>query len=222
MANPAKDITGQTFGYLTVVQRAGSRKTTGTSAKALWEVQCVCGKTSIMVGTNLRINTERVKSCGCKHSEAVLVGRKSKGMVSHGLSSHPMAHTWNGMRQRCQNPTNKDWKNYGARGISVCSRWESFERFWEDMHETHKAGLSLERKDNSKGYSPENCRWASRRRQGNNTRNSVLIQTPCGRITVAIAARRYKLKPITIYKRIELGWREEDLLKKVGWRKPTT
>jgi hypothetical protein len=79
------------------------------------------------------------------------------------------------MIQRCYNPNNKGYKNYGGRGIKVCARWlESFENFYEDMGDCPK-GLTLDRKDNDGDYTSENCRWATKEEQQNNTRINVWI-----------------------------------------------
>lgn len=91
--------------------------------------------------------------------------------------------TWSGMRSRCNNPSSKDYPRYGGRGITVCERWNSYDNFLADMG--HKPSLShtIERRDNSKGYSPDNCYWATMKQQMRNKRNSHLItrdgQTMC-------------------------------------------
>lgn len=209
MAMPAVDLTGQVFGYLTVLSRHGS--TSGTNTRATWMCRCICGSRVVKIGVNLRLSSRgSKKSCGCRISELYL---ESRG--THGMTGHPAWVTWTNMRSRCENPKDKDYRNYGARGIVVCERWRAFNLFWADMSPTYRAGLTIERMDNSQGYEPENCRWRSWTRQANNRRNNVMMDTPIGRITVAQAARRYGFKSITLRKRIEKGWPPERLLEPV-------
>lgn len=112
---------------------------------------------------------------------------------------------WIEMRQRCDNPNNKAYVNYGGRGITVCERWMRFENFLEDIG-PRPPGLSLERINNDFGYCKENCCWATRSEQNNNSRNNRnLTFNGCTQSTQAWA-RELNMRVNTIHSRLRLGW----------------
>ena len=172
--------------------------------KPIWELACVCGKTTLMQASEFVKQQKRgiTASCGCMKRATIAAKR-----TGHGMSKHPAYGVWRSMIDRCRLPTHHAYHNYGARGVTVCAEWQaSFGAFWADMGPTYAMGKTLERMDNSLGYAPGNCRWRSSRRQGNNKRTNVLLDTPIGRITVSQAARRYKLGRSTLDWRIKAGW----------------
>lgn len=124
----------------------------------------------------------------------------------------PTYQCWQDMKQRCNNPNSQQFHNYGARGIRVCQRWlDSFDNFLSDMGEKPD-GLTLDRIDNDKGYSPENCRWATKRQQRKNQRTIIMIafsgETMCRRDW----AKKTGLHETTIQYRMNAGWPIEDCL----------
>ena len=90
--------------------------------------------------------------------------------VSHGMKHHPLYRVWCGMKERCNNPHNKSYKNYGGKGIRVCAEWEeSFSVFYGwAMENGYKNGLTIDRMNCREGYSPDNCRWATVSQQNRN------------------------------------------------------
>lgn len=146
------------------------------------------------------------------------------GRATHGMSKHPLYQLWLRMRDRCNNPRNKDWLDYGGRGIKVCDAWGSFPCFVSDMG-ARPVGMTLERQDNDLGYSPNNCRWASRLEQGNNKRNNAVLTWGGRTLTIANWARATGLSSRVIQARISrYGWSidrtlSEPMRKPFYWRR---
>lgn len=130
-------------------------------------------------------------------------------MVKHGESFTPLHNTWMHMKARCYNPNSKDYKRYGGRGISVCDSWvHNYNAFsaWSKAN-GYREGLTLDRIDNDKGYSPENCRWVNRKVQANNTRNCVFYMYNGETHTLAEWADLVKIPKTTLWNRIKMyGW----------------
>jgi hypothetical protein len=117
---------------------------------------------------------------------------------------------WLKMRSRCERPSDKDWKYYGARGVRVCERWQTFDGFFSDMG-PRPAGMTLERIDNAKGYEPGNCEWATRDEQMGNRSNTVSIDHDGQTVTARQIARETGLPRNTVVHRIKRGWAYEDI-----------
>lgn len=128
-----------------------------------------------------------------------------------GYHATPEYITWGAMLGRCRNPKHQSYSQYGARGITVCKRWYLFTNFFEDMGFRPKS-KSLDRIDNSKGYSPENCRWASRIEQSNNRRGNKRITAFGKNLTLSEWAREIGISKVTLRSRIVRGWSTERAL----------
>lgn len=127
----------------------------------------------------------------------------------HGKCYTSTYHIWHGMVARCTNPNCAAYPDYGARGITVCDAWLTFEGFYRDMGE-RPAGKSLERTDNSKGYDPANCVWASRKAQNRNKRSNVLLTIKGETLCMSEWAERSGIKYATIHQRFtKYGWSAE-------------
>ncbi len=131
--------------------------------------------------------------------------KETKRNERHGMSSSVLYGRWSAMIQRCTNPKNAGYKSYGGRGISFDPRWKSFKNFMEDMSEGFKEELSLDRIDNDKGYSKENCRWVTMRQQNQNTSRNTFIDCEGEKLCVLACARKLGLHQATMYTRVYTG-----------------
>ena len=156
----ANNLFGRSFGRWTVT---GQFVTDGK--KRRWPCRCTCGNEKLILSDSLVAG--RSLSCGCLRVEGIL-----DRVTTHGMTHTPLYRIWGGMISRCSNPRVKCYDSYAGRGIGVCDEWKSFENFYRDMSDGYQIGLTLERKDNNKGYEPNNCVWATRAEQSRNRRPS--------------------------------------------------
>lgn len=210
MSKKFLDLTGVRVNRLTVLRRVEN-----VGRQPAWLCQCDCGAPKRVLGTHLRAGD--VIDCGCGRS-----ARQAKSRQTHGMTDSAEFRTWSGMKSRCSNPNGKYWAMYGGRGIAVCDRWlESFENFYADMG-PRPAGTTLDRIDNDKGYSPDNCRWATRKDQQNNRRANVIVTLDGVSKTLAQWAEYYGVPYPVVKDRRSKGVSGAALFAPLGRRKYKT
>lgn len=165
---PFVDLTGQRFGKLVVINRAGTR-----NREALWRCRCDCGNETLSRGGGLRGG--KVRSCGCTRIEKV---RKNPPRKTHGGRKDRLYKVWRGIHDRCTYPSHNRYKDYGGRGITMCDEWKEYENFrtWAVENgydpEAPRGVCTIDRIDVDGNYCPENCRWVSMEVQAQNKRRN--------------------------------------------------
>lgn len=203
---PNVDLTGKTFGRLTVIKlhdkdRLGNYR---------WWCRCSCGRELPVRGSSLKIG--RARSCGCLQRDRAAEQAKKMGAANlrHGATGTPEWIAWHNIRQRCGNPNAKEYDNYGGRGIKVCDRWQGetgFENFLVDMGSRPSSRHSIDRFPDQNGdYCPENCRWATAKEQQRNRTNNVLLTYNGKEQCLAAWAEEFRLTRRQLWTRIKAGW----------------
>lgn len=190
------DLTNRRFNRLTALERVLNQ-----GKKVVWKCKCDCGNITYVSTSNLTCN--RTKSCGCLKDEKLI-----QRSTTHNQRHTKLYEVWKTMKQRCFNPNNSSYKNYGGRGIIVCDNWKnSFQSFYDwSIQNGYKTNLSIDRINNNKDYCPENCRWADRQTQSNNTRTNHYITCNNETKTLADWVRSSNLKYGCVFNRIKKGW----------------
>ncbi len=165
----AKEMIGQKYGRLTVAERVENNR----HSQMVFRCECDCGNQTVIVAMSLR--SGHTKSCGCLMKDVASERLKGNQLgVKHGdcqAGNQTAEHRcWVSLFQRCYNPENNNYHKYGARGISVCSRWFEYENFLSDMGRKPSTVHSIDHIDNDGNYEPANCRWATWVEQNNNQR----------------------------------------------------
>ena len=194
------DLTGQRFGRLVVICESGRTK----GGKVVWLCRCSCGKKVAVIGTSLTRCNKPTVSCGCWNEEK---------KIKHGMHNTKIYAVWQQMMCRAGEWACDEYtaSRYKERGITLCEEWKVFEVFYEwAIANGYKEGLQLDRKDNNKGYCPENCHWVTQRENVNNRQKTVRLDdgTPlalfCYELGIVTCGENHS--PTPQYKRIRRAW----------------
>ena len=196
-------VQGARFGRWTVI---GEHPERDDQRRRRWQCRCDCGTTRMVLNFNLIGGQSR--SCGCLQAEIVTVHN-----TKHGQSHSPEHRAWRGMLDRCHVPSNGNYPRYGGRGITVCTAWQSFDRFYADVGPRPSPAHSLDRINNNLGYFPENVRWATRTEQANNRRNNRMLTFNGITQSATEWARSLGMRDNSaILERLRMGWSLERAL----------
>ena len=185
------DLSGEKFGYLVVSDR-NPRKGT------FWNCTCQCGNQSVVSTSNLKNGNQT--SCGCIRKQ-----KAAARTYRHGMIGTREYESWMHAKGRCFNSDNAAYLNYGGRGITMCEKWKnSFEAFYSDMGPCPPK-YTLDRKDNDGNYEPGNCRWATRKTQNRNRRDTVMLDYNGETISLRDLAARHGMNFDALRHRYENG-----------------
>jgi len=158
--------------------------------------ECECGRKFVCISAS--VSRGLTSSCGCS------IGDR------HGMRQYPVYRIWSHMKGRCNNVTDAAYGDYGGRGIKLCDRWDaSFMNFYRDMGSPPEGG-TIDRIDNSKGYSPENCRWSTRKEQARNRRSNVYLTVDGVTKLQSDWVKELGMSTSTIQRRRKKGWTERE------------
>ncbi len=217
----AEDISGMKFGRLTVLSRCEN-----INGRVAWLCRCDCGAEKKIPAKPLKSGA--TTSCGCYRREcSVALGGNPEYIAKRKLSgaTHGQARrgektnlylTWLRIKKRCNSPMDKDYPNYGGRGITVCQRWDSFEAFAEDMGDKPTIGHQIDRIDPNGPYSPENCRWVTPSVQAQEHKRDLRPTTVDGIMfpSLSAAVRHFGVVSMTTaFQRIQSGYSIEEAIK---------
>ena len=173
----------------------------------MWKCRCECGNVIIARAENL--HSGNTQSCGCYKSDL-----HRERMYKHGMSGSRLAHIFSAMKDRCYNKNNYEYDIYGGRGIAICDEWLSDSKsFYEwAINNGYSEELSIDRIDNNKGYSPNNCRWADWYTQANNVRSNIRLTCRGETHTLSEWSRIANIDYHRLYNRYVNGWSAEEAI----------
>lgn len=192
---PRRNLTHQRFFFLVAIEPTGF----GDASGHIWKCRCDCGNTiNVSAGDLTR---RRKQHCGCR----------PRGLT-HGASRTKLYRRWMSMIVRCRDENHPSYFRYGGRGITVSDAWLTFEGFYADMGEPPTPAYTIERVDNNKGYSKDNCIWATRATQSRNLRNNRLITLDGRAMIIKDWSVESGIRDATIRNRLRYGWPIRDAI----------
>lgn len=203
-----KNLTGKPFGRLRVVERAENSKTGETR----WKCICSCENKTECIVRATDLQRGRVQSCGCIRKEKL---KNNPNGTKHGQKGTRLYTIWCDMKARCYYSKDRNFKNYGGRGITVCDEWKNnFQAFYDwSINNGYQDTLSINRINTDGNYEPSNCNWVTREEQDNNTRRNHFVTYSGKTKTIAQWAKEYNIKYATLHNRIvRLHWSIEKAL----------
>lgn len=199
-----QDLTGSTFGMLSVLRFHGKDK----YSHNLWLCKCQCGKTTIVETRALK--TGKTKSCGCLANKLT-----AERNTTHGDAKSRLYGIYAKMKWRCLNPKCHVYRLYGGRGITICDEWKnSFEAFrnWA-VSNGYDVTLTIDRVDVNGNYEPNNCRWVTQVLQNQNRRNTIELTFNGETKPLSVWCKECGIKYITAYHKLKRGVPLGDILK---------
>lgn len=205
------NLIGQKFNRLLVIDKAEKYISPSGNKMNQWLCRCDCGNKIVVTTGHLK--SGHTKSCGCLQKEvSIQNGLKKK----HGLKDSRVYRIWSCMKTRCFNTKDEHYKNYGARGITVCDEWkEDFQAFYDwSMANGYEEGLTIDRINPDGNYEPSNCRWATKKEQTKNRRNSIFVTHNGETKTLAEWSAETGIYYQTLVYRYKAGKTPAEILKK--------
>lgn len=198
------DMRGLKFGRLEVIEEVG-RDNAGNKT---WLCRCECGNEKVITGGNIRAGHSL--SCGCFRLEQL-----RKKVTRHGMRHTRVYNVWLCLIQRCTNPLNPAYGNYGGRGIQVCDKWRDFPSFYADMGDVPE-GMQIDRIDVNGNYEPGNCRWLNKKGQSRNKRTTRILTYQGKSQSLADWSEELGINYFVLHSRLRRGWSDERTLSTAG------
>lgn len=216
-----KDLAGEKIGRLKVLREETYITRKGESIRG-YLCHCDCGNEKVI--SRARLISGKTNSCGCLIKEFnqskkgndywKYRNKKRESNIKGDKTKERLHRIWKNMKQRCTNPNFPDYKKYGARGITICVEWkDSFQAFYDwSISNGYCNDLTIDRIDNDKGYSPDNCRWADKETQDSNKRTNRYITYKGVTKTATQWAKVLGVHPESILSRMRKNLPKEDVL----------